>query len=115
VYCAVWWQESECVAAYVAEHAWILIFLEHLVERCVNVAVSASLAERRWTWRQSEKGKVGPDATSALIPIDGFTDKNHDAVLAARDHLAHLIADAFGCRVSTGLASAANPCVELTC
>ncbi len=70
---------------------------------------------RRWTWRQSEKGKVGPDATSALIPIDGFTDKNHDAVLAARDHLAHLIADAFGCRVSTGLASAAHPCVELTC
>ena len=70
---------------------------------------------RRWTWRQSENGKTGPDATSALIPIDGFTDSNLDAVLAARDELAHLIVEAFGCRVATGLASAESPRVELAC
>ncbi|MBR3315881.1 MAG: hypothetical protein IKG18_17310 [Atopobiaceae bacterium] len=70
---------------------------------------------RRWTWRQSENGKTGPDATSALIPIDGFTDSNLDAVLAARDELAHLIEEAFGCRVATGLASADSPRVELAC
>ncbi|MBP3884199.1 MAG: hypothetical protein J6D54_04575 [Olsenella sp.] len=70
---------------------------------------------RRWTWRQSENGKTGPGATSALIPIDGFTDKNHDAVVAARDHLAALIVDAFGCKVAADLASVACPCVELSC
>lgn len=70
---------------------------------------------RRWTWRQSENGKTGPDATSALVPIDGFTDKNLDAVLAARDGLAGLIEEAFGCRVATGLASIESPHVELSC
>ncbi len=70
---------------------------------------------RRWTWRQSENGKTGPNATSALIPIDGFTDENLAAVRAARDELAGLIAEAFGCRVATGLASAQTPRVELSC
>ena len=70
---------------------------------------------RRWTWRQSENGKTGPDATSALIPIDGFADENLAAVCAARDELARLIGETFGCRVVTGLASAENPRVELTC
>jgi len=70
---------------------------------------------RRWTWRQSENGKTGPDATSALIPIDGFTDANLEAVCAARDELASLIVEAFGCRVAVGLASAECPRVELCC
>lgn len=70
---------------------------------------------RRWTWRQSENGKTGLDATSALIPIDGFTDNNLEAVCAARNELASLIEEAFGCRVATGLASAERPSVELTC
>lgn len=70
---------------------------------------------RRWTWRQSENGKTEPDATSALIPIDGFTDSNLGAVVAARDELAALIEQAFGCRVAMGLASAERPGVELAC
>lgn len=70
---------------------------------------------RRWTWRQSENGKTGPETTSALIPIDGFVDRNLDGVCAARDDLAGLIAEAFGCRVATGLASAEHPRVELSC
>lgn len=70
---------------------------------------------RRWTWRQSENGKMGADATSAIIPIDGFVDDNLDAVLDARDELAGLIVEAFGCGVATGLASAEHPRVELVC
>lgn len=78
-------------------------------------AEEAFVQTRRWTWRQSENGKTGPDATSALVPIDGFTDKNLDAVLAARDELASLIEKAFGCRVAMDLASAERPSVELIC
>lgn len=68
---------------------------------------------RRWTWRQSENGKTGPDATSALVPIDGFTDRNLEEVLAASDDLARLVEEAFGCRVVTGLANVDHPMVEL--
>ena len=45
---------------------------------------------RRWTWRQSEVGKITPETRDLLFPIDGFTSLNLERVLAARDAaLAH--------------------------
>ena len=78
------------------------------------VYVEGNLVQtRRWTWRQSENGKTGPDAHAVLVPIDGFTDKNLSAVEVARDELAAAMASVFGCEVRAALASAKAPVIEL--
>lgn len=64
---------------------------------------------RRWTWRQSEKGKITTDTSSVFFPIDGFSDVNKEQVLAARDELASLLHEQFGCRVITGFVDAEQP------
>ena len=46
---------------------------------------------RRWTWRQSETGKITPETRSVLYPVDGFLDHNREEVLAARDELARCV------------------------
>lgn len=64
---------------------------------------------RRWTWRQSEKGKITADTTSVFFPIDGFTDVNKEEVIRARDELAALLQEQFGCRVITGFVDKTQP------
>lgn len=64
---------------------------------------------RRWTWRQSEKGKITADTTSVFFPIDGFSDVNKEEVLKARDELAALLHDQFSCRVITGFVDKTQP------
>lgn len=65
-------------------------------------AVGSEVRTRRWTWRQSDQGKIGPETGYVFFPIDGFTDFNRDRVLAARDELAALARELFGCTVRTG-------------
>lgn len=65
-------------------------------------AVGSEVRTRRWTWRQSDQGKIGPETGYVFFPIDGFTDFNRDRVLAARDELAALAEELFGCTVRTG-------------
>lgn len=65
-------------------------------------AVGNEVRTRRWTWRQSEQGKIGPGTSCVLFPIDGFADFNQDRVLEARDELAALVRELFGCEVKTG-------------
>ncbi|MDO4538826.1 MAG: phenylalanine--tRNA ligase beta subunit-related protein [Coriobacteriales bacterium] len=74
-------------------------------------AVGDLVQTRRWTWRQSESGKVVPETREVVIPIDGFRDVNEDAVRAACDELAVRLRDIFGATVSTHLADADCPCV----
>lgn len=65
----------------------------------VGEAVYASGSEirtRRWTWRQSERGKITEATKAILFPIDGFSDVNADAVQAAADELALLLRRFFG-------------------
>ena len=45
---------------------------------------------RRWVWRQSRTGLLGPHATDILFPIDGFTPQTEQAVFEAAQRLAEL-------------------------
>jgi len=60
-----------------------------------------SIKTRRWIWRQSDSGKITEESSDIFFPIDGFTDKNGQAVLAARDQLATALT-AMGCNVEVG-------------
>lgn len=79
----------------------------------VVYAVGHEVRTRRWTWRQSEHGKIGPETSHVFYPIDGFTDFNKDRVLAARDELAACIEKFWGCQVTVGFVDAAHPETEL--
>lgn len=48
---------------------------------------------RRWTWRQSEKGKISEKTTGVLFPIDGFNSINRDAVEKAMKEFVELLAN----------------------
>ena len=63
---------------------------------------------RRWIWRQSEDGKITGDTSHVFFPIDGFRNVNGAAVLAARDALARLLEQDFGCQVVTGYVDSGN-------
>lgn len=65
---------------------------------------------RRWTWRQSEAGKMTDATTSVLYPIDGFKDINYDELLAALDEFKKLLPAFFGneITVSCGIVDATN-------
>jgi len=64
---------------------------------------------RRWIWRQSEIGKITSASSGIFFPIDGFTDINKSAVLAARDELCALAKEIFGCEISaSGFIDAEN-------
>lgn len=70
-------------------------------------AVGDVIRTRRWIWRQSELGKIDETTSDIFFPIDGFADANKDAVLYARDELATLCMDLFGCtELCTGFVDA---------
>ena len=64
---------------------------------------------RRWTWRQSEVGKITPETRSVLYPVDGFLDHNREEVLAARDELAELAKTLLGASVTVGFIDRDHP------
>ena len=67
-----------------------------------------------WIWRQSEIGKIGPESRDIFFPIDGFEAVNQEAILSAREELAGLCREIFGCAgVRTAFIDAGNNSVEL--
>lgn len=74
-------------------------------------AVGNLVHTRRWTWRQSENGKIVPETTSVAFPIDGFTDSNLDQVKCACGDLKKELEDIFGCTATFALADAEHPIV----
>lgn len=67
---------------------------------------------RRWTWRQSEIGKITGSTVDLLFPIDGFRGINYERVLAARADLAGYLEALFGARTAVGLVDRDNPVFE---
>ena len=57
---------------------------------------------RRWTWRQSETGKITDATDSLLCPVDGFADVNRAQTLAARDELAAWAEELLAAEVTVG-------------
>ncbi len=79
----------------------------------VVYAVGHQVRTRRWTWRQSEHGKITPASTDIFFPIDGFTDLNREQVLAAREELQALVKQIFGCEAAVGFVDADHSEMEL--
>ena len=72
-------------------------------------AVENVVRTRRWTWRQSEIGKITPATTDVFFPIDGFAGFNVGSVLAARDAIAERLESLFGVAPIVGFVDAAHP------
>lgn len=64
---------------------------------------------RRWAWRQSEIGKITEETGAVFFPIDGFTDVNLSQVLRARDEIAGLLEQHFGCTAVVGMVDREHP------
>ena len=77
--------------------------------------VGTAVRTRHWIWRQSELGKIGPQSRDIFFPIDGFTQSNKEAVIAARDELAGLCEAIFSCNaVLTGFVDAEQMFFDLS-
>ena len=59
-------------------------------------ASGKEIRTRRWTWRQSERGKITEETKAILFPIDGFSDVNQEEVHKAADELIDLLHRYFG-------------------
>lgn len=53
---------------------------------------------RRWIWRQSEIGKITGSSKNIFFPIDGFSSKNKENVVAASQELSELLNKYFDCK-----------------
>jgi len=72
--------------------------LEVMPENELVYVVGTHVRTRRWIWRQSEIGKINPNSSNVIFPIDGFADVNKEAVLNAREELADLCKKVLCCR-----------------
>lgn len=77
-------------------------------------ASGSEIRTRRWTWRQSERGKITEETTAILFPIDGFSDVNADEVRAAAEELVTLLRRYFGdgIEIETGVVTKDAPRFE---
>lgn len=76
-------------------------------------AVGSQVRTRRWTWRQSENGKITEETGYVFFPIDGFAGFNDDQVRKAMTLLEEQLHAVFGCRTVTGFADREHPQVSL--
>ena len=72
---------------------------------------------RRWTWRQSEMGKMQDSTSAVFYPIDGFAGFNDEDVKAVMKEFTELLANYFAksgsrCTVATGMVDKDNPRIE---
>ena len=75
----------------------------------VIYAVGNNVRTRRWTWRQSEEGKIDDKTSYVFFPIDGFKGINDEAVMAATKELAEVLKENFNCEIVTGYVDKDNP------
>ena len=79
----------------------------------VVYAVGTQIRTRRWTWRQSEHGKIGANTSFVFFPIDGFMGVNDDKVRSASEQLEALLREHFGCETVRGFVDQENPTMSL--
>ena len=80
----------------------------------VVYAVGHEVRTRRWTWRQSEHGKITADTSYVFFPIDGFVDFKKDRVDAVIAELSDILKNVFGCPVVSGVVTKDHPSVDVT-
>lgn len=71
-------------------------------ENEVVYAVNNQIRTRRWTWRQSELGKIDENTDYVFFPIDGFKGFNDDRVDLAVKELQEKIKEIFNCEIVSG-------------
>lgn len=76
-------------------------------------AVGSQVRTRRWTWRQSEHGRITKDTRFVLYPIDGF-ESNRRRLIAARNELARRLKYSMNCDVEVGWLDKENPVFNAT-
>lgn len=76
--------------------------------------VGSQVRTRRWTWRQSEHGKIGADTNTVFFPIDGFAGFNDDRVRMAVAELEAALKASFGCETLSGFVDKAHPEMDIT-
>ena len=77
-------------------------------------AVGSQVRTRRWTWRQSEHGKITADSGYVFFPIDGFIGFNDERVRAAASELDAALKASFGCVTVTGFVDRDHPEMDIT-
>lgn len=78
----------------------------------VVYAVCNEVRTRRWTWRQSDQGKIIPETKNVFFPIDGFGDVNKGQVDQAVQDLANQLENIFKISVQTGVVDREHPAFE---
>jgi DNA/RNA-binding domain of Phe-tRNA-synthetase-like protein len=78
----------------------------------VVYAVGNEVRTRRWTWRQSDLGKITSKTQNVFFPIDGFIDVNKDQVDQAVQDLASQLEKIFKISVQTGVVDREHPVFE---
>lgn len=81
-------------------------------ENEVVYAVGDDVRTRRWTWRQSDSGKITTDTNSVFFPIDGFAGVNQDQVNRAIIDLANCLQKIFNVNPQVGFVDKDHPSFE---
>ena len=75
-------------------------------------AVGNQVRTRRWTWRQSDEGKIDDKTSYVFFPIDGFKGINDDKVNEAIKELESLLKELFDCETVSGYVDKDNNSFE---
>lgn len=78
----------------------------------VVYAVGNEIRTRRWTWRQSDLGKITSATQNVFFLIDGFYDVNRERVDQAVQDLASQLEGFFKVSVQTGIIDREQPSLE---
>lgn len=76
-------------------------------------AVGNQIRTRRWTWRQSEYGKIDASTDHVFFPVDGFLGVNEEKVREAVDQLEELLKKYFGCKTVKGFVDKEHPTISI--
>lgn len=76
-------------------------------------AVGGEVRTRRWTWRQSEHGKISGETSHVFFPIDGFRGFNDDRVREAMAEVERTARDVLGAKARCALIDREHPWADL--